>query len=565
MEEGVWRARRAALCTDRGVVSCDTDFCESDLAEEDTAPTTVSEAPPAASTSAGAAPAPAVAAPTGPLLTARVQSEDGTARANVRVLLLPRPPDITRVFSQEGPQPPINPDTLPGPGAASCPEPAGGRQALPLMRTSGADGTFALVDARNQIGERACWDVVAVDGCHVRRVPLTNYLADFEPRRLLVLLQVPAADQGQTLATFTAFAVASQLRVLDATALPAINRTLVRLETVNPQADLDAAITLITSQPAVDSAQRDYRYTVTAHTDPFAWMNYGARLTGADQLQRMVSGKGVAVAVIDTGVDADHPELAGRVIERIDVTGYGTAGERHGTAIAGLIGAAADNGVGAYGMAPEAQIISIKACQPESRGTLAARCWSSTLAKALDAALTRPARIINLSLSGPKDPLLEKLVNAALASNHLLVAAAGNSGPDGSPSYPAAYPGVLAVGAIDSRQRLWRDSTRGAFVGVTAPGVSVPVPVPGETYPAQLSGTSMAAAHVSGVAALMQQVKPDAPGRALRDALLATRAAPAPGDPGRVDGCAAALRLGLDASACAPALPGPAATSGGTP
>jgi len=200
-------------------------------------------------------------------------------------------------------------------------------------------------------------------------------------------------------------------------------------------------------------------------------------------------------------------------------------------------------------MAPDAQIISIKACQPQGRGALAARCWSSTLAKALDAALARKVRIVNLSLGGPKDPLLEKLVNAALAKSMLLVAAAGNSGADGTPSYPAAYAGVLAVGAIDSHERLWSDSTRGTFVTVTAPGVSVPVPVPGETYPAQLSGTSMAAAHVSGVAALMQGVKPDATGIVLRDALIATHAT---GTTARVDGCAAAQRLGLDPSVCAP-------------
>ena len=428
---------------------------------------------------------------------------------------------------------------------------------MPLVNVSRADGSVSFEEGRGPGGDRSCWDVVAIAGCAVRREPLSNYSPDFEARRVLVLLQLPPADTtGQTLASLAAFATANQMRVLEATALPSIARTLVRLEILNPQTSLDAAIALLGPQAGVELAQREYRYEVAAHSDPFAWMNYGAKLSGADALQRTVSGKGVAVVVIDTGIDAAHPELTGRVTERIDVTGYGISADRHGTAVAGLIGAAADNGVGAYGMAPEAQIISIKACEPESRGALAARCWSSALAKALDAALARPAHIINMSLGGPKDPVLERLVNAALSSSRLIVAAAGNGGPDGAPSYPAAYAGVLAVGAIDSRERPWAQATRGGFITLSAPGVAVPVPVPGESYPAQLSGTSMAAAHVCGVAALLQGAKPDVTGGALRDALVSggTGADGAAAQP-HVNGCTAAARLGIDTAGCSSTPP----------
>jgi hypothetical protein len=552
MEEGVWRARRAALCTDRGVQSCDTDYCQHDLGDANAAmPSPLGEP-------ATATPAPPVAASTDhatPLLSVKVQGEDGQPRANTRVLLLPHPPDVAMLFPGAADTAAANPDTVPGP--ASCANPQRGRSVMPLVNVSRADGSVSFEEGRGPGGDRSCWDVVAVEGCSVRREPLSNYGPDFEPRRVLVLLQVPAADTiGQTLAALTAFATANQMRVLEATALPSIARTLVRLEIVNPQTSLDAAIALLGPQAGVELAQREYRYEVAAHSDPFAWMNYGARLSGADALQRSVSGKGVAVVVIDTGIDAAHPELAGRVTERIDVTGYGISADRHGTAVAGLIGAAADNGVGAYGMAPEAQIISIKACEPESRGGLAARCWSSSLAKALDAALARPVHIINMSLGGPKDAVLERLVNAVLSSSRLIVAAAGNGGPDGAPSYPAAYAGVLAVGAIDSRERPWAQATRGGFIALSAPGVAVPVPVPGESYPAQLSGTSMAAAHVSGVAALLQGAKPDATGAALRDALVAggAGAGSAAAQP-HVNGCAAAARLGIDTSGCTSAPP----------
>src|SRR4029079_15597682 len=128
-------------------------------------------------------------------------------------------------------------------------------------------------------------------------------------------------------------------------------------------------------------------------------------------------------------------------------------------ATAGLIAAEADNSLGAYGMAPAARVLAIKACQPESKTSAAARCWSSSLAKALDLAIRRDARIINMSLAGPDDPIVRKVVDAALAGQRLVIAAAGNGGPEAAPSFPAAHPGVLAVTGIASPSSLCREST----------------------------------------------------------------------------------------------------------
>jgi subtilisin family serine protease len=289
-----------------------------------------------------------------------------------------------------------------------------------------------------------------------------------------------------------------------------------------------------------------------------------------DVARNVSDGTGATVAVIDTGVDVAHPELTARIVEQLDVSGFGNSPDRHGTASAGLIAGEADNSLGAYGMAPGARVLAIKACQPASKTSAAARCWSSSLAKALDLAIRRDARIINMSLAGPDDPVVRKIVEAALAGQRLVIAAAGNGGPDAGPSFPAALPGVIAVTAIDSRSRLYASATRGDFIDLAAPGVEVPVPVPNETYPGQLSGTSMAAAHASGVAALLLGKNPAAKAEELR-AALESSAKPVPvaagTGRGRIDACAAAKAMAQDTDVCAivvaqgntPAAPAPTA------
>lgn len=243
------------------------------------------------------------------------------------------------------------------------------------------------------------------------------------------------------------------------------------------------------------------------YSDPFAALNYGPGQTGALALQSAASGTGQLIAVIDTGIDVNHPDLAGRLREPVDTTDKGYAAEVHGTAVAGIIAAAADNAIGSYGVAPAAEILPIKACQPKEEGGLKARCTTSTLVKALDVAMTADAAIINMSLAGPPDDLVARFVDVALEQNRLIVAGAGNGGPNAKPGFPAAIPGVLAVTAVDVRDGLYDQANRGDYIDVAAPGVDIVASVPNGRYP-PLSGTSMAAAHVSGVAALIHELGP---------------------------------------------------------
>jgi subtilisin family serine protease len=518
MDEGTWRPRSTALCTDRGVVACGTDYCQSDFAP-------------------------------------------ANDNAKPRMMLQRRAPDLATLFGESAPSP-DDPTKVPGEQSCSAASSIAARD-LAL----GDDGNPVLPDAPDAL-DRGCWEVVRTNACEMRVRPLSDLLPEYEPKRLLALV-APAANQpnGVDAAAIAAIAALAGAQVLETTPLPSINSVLVRFQVSDGAVETGVALALLQAAPGVQSAQYEFRYQVSAnHNDPYAWMNYGARLTGADQLFEVARGEGATVAVIDTGVDIAHPELTARVVEQIDTSGFGTSPDRHGTAIAGLIAGEADNSLGAYGMAPAARVLAIKACQPESKTSAAARCWSSSLAKALDLAIRRDARIINMSLAGPDDPIVRKVVDAALAAERLVIAAAGNGGPEAAPSFPAAHPGVVAVTAIDSRSKLYGAATRGDFIDLAAPGVEVPVPVPNETYPGQLSGTSMAAAHASGVAALLLGRNPTAKADQLRAALESGAkpvAVVAGIGRGRIDACAAARAMAQDTDVCA-AAPAAQANSAGT-
>jgi subtilisin family serine protease len=233
----------------------------------------------------------------------------------------------------------------------------------------------------------------------------------------------------------------------------------------------------------------------TTHNDPLYRAQPAAKEWRLAALHRYATGRNVRVAVIDSMVQADHPDLVGQVaVARNFVAGRSDAPERHGTAVAGLIAARADNGVGIAGVAPGARLMALRACWQRSPEDASAVCDSLGLAKALDFAISHDAQVINLSLSGPSDTLLARLLDAAEQRHITVVGAYDRAAPGGG--FPASHSGVLAVA-----DEAWGPAPAGVYA---AAGSDTPATTPGGRW-SLVSGSSFAAAEVSGLVALARE------------------------------------------------------------
>jgi subtilisin family serine protease len=286
-------------------------------------------------------------------------------------------------------------------------------------------------------------------------------------------------------------------------------------------------------EPGVAWAQAMNVFHTLGHDDPLFAQQPAAVAWHLAELHRSVTGRDVRVAVIDSGVQADHPDLAGALARHSNfVPGRPDVAELHGTAVAGIIAARADNHVGIVGIAPQARLLALRACwQDEAAHTW---CSSLSLALALSAALEDGAQVVNLSLGGPADPLVQRLIEAAQSHGAVVVAARDDRVPGGG--FPASLRGVIAVGSAPAA---------GRAPGPTAPGTDVLSTLPGSRW-GIVSGNSYAAAHVSGLLALVIEARS-------RTGPLHVRAPAAPdlvtGPDAAIDACATLDRAGV-ACAC---------------
>jgi len=331
---------------------------------------------------------------------------------------------------------------------------------------------------------------------------------------------------------------AQGLRLRDDWPMPALHVDCFVLQATDAAA-ADRAVDALARDPRVESVQPMQEFRVLGSGDPLAPAQPVMRAWHLRELHAVATGKGVRVAVVDSGVAAAHPDLQGQVItERNFVDKRGAVGEAHGTAVAGIIAARANNGVGIAGVAPDARLLALRACWQQDAAHAA--CNSFTLAKALQFAIDARAQVLNLSLTGPADRLLGRLLDVALGDGMTVVGAVDAHAGDGG--FPASHPGVLAVASGDG-------ATSPGPAQLLAPGGGVPAPLPGGGW-GLVSGNSFAAAEVSGLVALLRQLEPSLDAADLHAALQPAGVGSALKRPWPIDACAAAVRLGHCACAC---------------
>ena len=253
----------------------------------------------------------------------------------------------------------------------------------------------------------------------------------------------------------------------------------------------------------VETVQAVKSYKLHSYNDPYFQLQNTVNSDGIEHIHSLATGKGVVVGVIDTGIDRRHSELYGRVVYSRNFVDHDQGRfdqDEHGTTVAGIIGSTANNDLGIVGVAPDVQLMAFKACWHDTL-TKQASCDSVSLMRALVDVLNEAPDVLNLSLSGPYDPLIEMLLRTVSNQGVVLVGAKDDKKEE---SFPASLAEVIAVGTS-------LGNTGGNTQLVLAPGTDILTTTPGSTY-AFRSGSSLASAYVSGIAALIRERRPSMSG-----------------------------------------------------
>jgi hypothetical protein len=281
----------------------------------------------------------------------------------------------------------------------------------------------------------------------------------------------------------------------------------------------EEVIAALATDPRVDLVQRMNLFSTqtTKYNDPYADLQSATVTMEVEDAHQIATGRGVSVAIIDSAVDAAHPDLHGSVnVARNLVTAQpgGRRGEIHGTAVAGIIASAVNNSEGIIGVAPDVSLAALRACWAVTADSVAAQCSTFSLARALELALRLQPNVINLSLAGPADPLLARLLDVVIERGIVVVTARPET-TDRALDFPSSHPQVFS--AHSSVQAAHSDSP---YV-LAAPAREVLTTTPGAGY-AFLTGNSLAAAHATGVIALLLEREPTIDAQRIATLLTAT-------------------------------------------
>ena len=300
-----------------------------------------------------------------------------------------------------------------------------------------------------------------------------------------------AYERAGTLSLYSASETVVSLPEIGARAVCLPEQRAAAIQAAGYDLQPDSVLRLIDPLPGAPSASAQ---DVVAAAEPLERDQWGSAKIRARDAQGLATGRGVTIAIIDTGVDCQHPDLAGACVIQRDYVG-GLPFHAHGTHVA-AIAAARVNNTGILGVAPAASIADYRVLDSSGAG------YSSVIARAVLDAGTGPGVAINMSLGGPlNEQVMDDAIRTVIGRGVVVVAAAGNEATD-RPSYPGCSPAVIGVGATTQSDTRAGFSNFGECVDIAAPGVDILSAIPGGDY-AVWSGTSMAAPHVAGVAALV--------------------------------------------------------------
>lgn len=291
-----------------------------------------------------------------------------------------------------------------------------------------------------------------------------------------------------------------KLRAKRSDELGSINTTMITAAT-NGQDPYDLMRSIQRNEQEVDAHTSSFYTSAAAPLGVLG--TYPLGLTGIGAAREHTSGNGVVIGMIDTPIDIDHESLRSS-IQRFELVPAGDERNRlHGTEVAGVLISRNPR----IGVAPEASLVAISAFSTNPQNPDERRSNSGLVARALEIAMRNNVSVLNLSFAGKPDPLVDRLVQAAIQQGITVVASAGNGGPGAQPAYPAALPGVIAVTAVDKGEKVFSNANRGRYIDLAAPGVGILTTAPRGAFHVS-SGTSLATAHVSGAIALLKSMSP---------------------------------------------------------
>ena len=349
--------------------------------------------------------------------------------------------------------------------------------------------SVASLSAENYLVEDESADPVYFDFIYEPDRPIpprTNFVKDE------VVLLYPADKAGSVKNITKKYGLETSSKVV----LSSVNTGMLVANTKG-QNPLNLSKTINQKEKSVEAATNNvFKTAATTFNNAYSMYETGVRYVHAT-----TKGQGVTICMVDTPVDIYHPSLSNALIETLDLFDFDEKSPEsmlHGTSVAGVLVSQNKH----IGIAPRAKLFAVGAFKADSSRPDDLKGTSSDVAKALDACIQHKVDVINLSFTGGKDSLVEKMVNKAINKGIIVVAAAGNGGRVGSTIYPALIPGVLTATAVDENQKLFDMADKGQFIDYAAPGVNILTLAPQGKYKLA-TGTSISSAHVSGVAALL--------------------------------------------------------------